>query len=163
MPALTAPSSISRPARYKMDLAGLQAVCEANYRQLFKVAQDALCAQKGSVKLLSSEWMNHSSKAHLEVLEQTRYTSLVALSLTSRLHDWLTLPQMQIRLYHDVQMAEVVSADHYRNLSAVYEYPNPAMHLPDEKHQLNLLLAEWLAHFLETGLSTEPLSKKLPT
>lgn len=56
------------------------------------------------------------------------------------------MPHLEVQVYHDARMAEVVSAEHTRRLRSIYPYPNEAMHQPDEKAQLNLFLGEWLSH-----------------
>jgi uncharacterized protein YqiB (DUF1249 family) len=45
---------------------------------------------------------------------------------------WLPVPQLEVQVYHDARMAEVVSAEHARRFG-IYPYPNAAMHQPDEK------------------------------
>ncbi|MCY1433372.1 hypothetical protein D9M71_493990 [compost metagenome] len=64
---------------------------------------------------------------------------------------WLPVPHLEVQVYHDARMAEVVSAEHTRRLRSIYPYPNEAMHQPDEKAQLNLFLGEWLSHCLACG------------
>ncbi len=63
----------------------------------------------------------------------------------------LPVPHLEVQVYHDARMAEVVSAEHTRRLRSIYPYPNEAMHQPDEKAQLNLFLGEWLSHCLACG------------
>jgi uncharacterized protein YqiB (DUF1249 family) len=46
---------------------------------------------------------------------------------------WLPVPQLEVQVYHDARMAEVVSAEHARRFRSIYPYPNAAMHQPDEK------------------------------
>ena len=70
---------------------------------------------------------------------------------------WLPVPQLEVRVYHDARMAEVVSAENARRLHIRYPYPNAAMHQPDEKSQLNLFLGEWLSHCLACGHEPQPV------
>lgn len=58
---------------------------------------------------------------------------------------------MTVRLYHDARLAEVTAADRFRRVPARHDYPNPAMHQPDEKQQWNRFLAEWLRHLRDHG------------
>ena len=141
-------------AAYKVDLVGLQTACEVNYVRLFKLAGTVLCAGIGQTEKFATEWHGQYSKTELEVIEQTRYTTVISLTQITCSHDWLTLPRFVVRLYHDVRMAEVITANGYRQLQASYEYPNPNMHQPDEKQQLNQILGEWLDHCLATGKVT---------
>lgn len=55
-------------------------------------------------------------------------------------------PVMEIRLYHDAKVAEVLSSQHTAKLEPSYEYPNIKMHQRNEKQMVNVFLAEWL-HF----------------
>ena len=84
----------------------------------------------------------------LQVNEVTRYTSLVEISQDAVIGDvklsGLLRPKMVIRLYHDARMAEVISNQDIRQVKPRYDYPNSAMHLPDEKQQINMFLKEWL-------------------
>ncbi len=135
-------------SRYHVNLVKLQAECEANYLRLKKLTPSRL---SGTVSQIQLEYQSHEASACLRIIEQTRYTTLLVLSVTTPLHTWLPLPELTIRMYHDVKMAEVIGANCHRYLHARYEYPNPKMHQPDEKHQLNTLLAEWLDHCMVTG------------
>jgi uncharacterized protein YqiB (DUF1249 family) len=63
-------------------------------------------------------------------------------------------------VYHDARMAEVVTFAHLRRVFPHYDYPNPAMHQPDEKAQWNRFLGEWLSHCLRHGVPLDrPLSE----
>ena len=73
---------------------------------------------------------------------------------------WLPAPRLEVRVYHDARMAEVIGAEQARRLMAIYPYPNQAMHQPDEKNQLNLFLGEWLAHCLACGHEMEPVAQR---
>ena len=61
------------------------------------------------------------------------------------------MPQLEVQVYHDARMAEVISAEHARRFRSIYPYPNVFMHQPDEKAQLNVFLGEWLSHCLALG------------
>jgi uncharacterized protein YqiB (DUF1249 family) len=58
-------------------------------------------------------------------------------------------PSMEIRLYHDAKVAEVLSSQRVSKLQASYSYPNVNMHLRNEKQMVNAFLAEWLHFCLE--------------
>jgi len=70
------------------------------------------------------------------------------------------VPELEVRVYHDARMAEVVSAGASRHLLGRYPYPNQAMYQPDEKSQLNLFLGEWLSHCLACGHEAEPILQR---
>lgn len=58
---------------------------------------------------------------------------------------------LDVRLYHDAQLAEVVSSKGCRQFKARHEYPNQEMHQNDEKSQLNQFLGELIAFCLVKG------------
>ena len=99
----------------------------------------------------------------VKVAEHTRYTTLLTLEQRDRSAvNWLGLPTLSVRLYHDAKVAEVVACDGRRSLHPRYCYPNPDMHQQDEKAQWNRFLADLLAHCLahgrDTGVTYEPAS-----
>jgi uncharacterized protein YqiB (DUF1249 family) len=51
---------------------------------------------------------------------------------------------VQVRLYHDAKMAEVISAQNIGSLKPSYQYPNTKMYQKNEKEMVNLFLAEWV-------------------
>ncbi len=135
--------------RYRVDLVGLQTACELNYVRLMRLLPD-MRSSLGERRLSLSEGEHVLGVLALEVLEANPYTTRVRLSLEHSL-PWLPLPRLEVQVYHDARMAEVVAAEHARRLRSVYAYPNDAMHQPDEKHQLNRFLGEWLNHCLACG------------
>ena len=163
------------PVAYRIDLAGLQALCAINYARLLQIFP-AMSAQT-SVCIAVEGLSQPSCTVLLRVCEQSRYTTL--LEITSEMnHAWpLSLRGLglgvQVRVYHDAQMAEVVASlpvSHaaagrhllHRHFQPRYEYPNEAMYQPDEKYQMNSLLGEWLACCLTYGCSTDALRCTLP-
>ncbi|MNF81102.1 putative dehydrogenase [compost metagenome] len=86
----------------------------------------------------------------LEVLRACPYTTTLRVRQEHSL-PWLPVPQLEVQVYHDARMAEVVSAEHARRFRGIYPYPNALMHQPDEKAQLNVFLGEWLSHCLACG------------
>ena len=90
----------------------------------------------------------------LTVTESCPYTTTVQISQQDCL-PWLPVPQLDVRVYHDARMAEVIGAENARRFRGIYSYPNAQMHQPDEKNQLNLFLGEWLGHCLACGHELE--------
>ena len=80
-----------------------------------------------------------------ELLEKTPYTSVVRLtadwSLCSKL---VPAPEMTVRLYHDAEVAEVLSYQSQHRFNVEYDYPNPNMFNKHEKRRLNEFLRDWL-------------------
>lgn len=148
--------------RYKVDLRGYMADCEANYFRLMKLFPDML--EEAAERRLG---LSHDSdhELFLIVRENTRYTTLIELSQVAsagRDNPWFRLPVLMLRLYHDARVAEVLSCDGFRRLQPRYGYPNQQMHQQDEKAQWNRFLGEWLSHCLARGYYPEPLFGEAP-
>lgn len=117
-----------------------QRLYEANYRKLSALLPDISVFNHVS---LSSE--DHLINLSIDVVERTPYTVLLKLvSSMNTASEFSPKTELQVRLYHDARVAEVVMVQGVRNIFAHYDYPNDGMHLPDEKKQGNHLLAEML-------------------
>ncbi|MGY4531590.1 uncharacterized protein YqiB (DUF1249 family) [Pseudomonas sp. TE3786] len=141
--------------RYRVDLIELQAACEANYARLMRLLPAMRDAQ-GSRRVALSQGERLLGVLALDVVEACPYTTTLKVRQEHSL-PWLPVPQLEVRVYHDARMAEVVSAENARRFRSIYPYPNAAMHQPDEKTQLNLFLGEWLSHCLACGHELEPV------
>ncbi|KAA0876510.1 DUF1249 domain-containing protein [Nitrincola tapanii] len=140
-------------AKYVPDLTRQMALGQSNYLRLYKLLPDLTAGVRREFELASSR--GHQ-RIRLEVEEEFRYTSTVVMGVQEgHASPWLQSPELVIRLYHDARLAEVVCARRRRQLSGVYPYPNPQMHQPDEKRQLNEFLGEWLNQCLSYGLETQ--------
>ena len=135
--------------RYRVDLAGLQAACEANYARLMRLLPGMRTEQR-SRRIAMTQADQMLGVLTLEVIQASPYTTTLRVSQEHSL-PWLPVPRMEVQVYHDARMAEVISAEHARRLRGIYPYPNAHMHQPDEKAQLNLFLGEWLSHCLACG------------
>ncbi|WP_298186787.1 DUF1249 domain-containing protein [uncultured Pseudomonas sp.] len=141
--------------RYRVDLVELQAACEANYARLMQLLP--AMREGGEARHVAlSQGEQQFGVLTLAVLETCPYTSTLSVRQEPNL-DWLPLPQLEVRVYHDARMAEVVGAQSARRFHGRYPYPNAAMHQPDEKTQLNLFLGEWLSHCLACGHELAPV------
>lgn len=141
--------------RYRVDLVELQAACEANYARLMQLLP-AMREGAPARRVALSHGEQQFGVLALEVLETCPYTSTLCVRQEHSL-GWLPMPQMEVRVYHDARMAEVIGAQSARRFRGIYPYPNAAMHQPDEKTQLNLFLGEWLSHCLACGHELAPV------
>jgi len=133
----------------RFDLVALQAQCALNYARLLRLLPQI--RQIGSSKPVALTRGRHDwGVLHFQVVEVCPWTSSVQLS-----HDcadaWLRLPDLLVRVYHDLHLAEVIAAQNHCPLASRYPYPNSAMHQPDEKSQLNGFLGQCLSHCLAVG------------
>ncbi|MFQ2413571.1 DUF1249 domain-containing protein [Aeromonas caviae] len=134
--------------RYVPDLMSLQRTCEVNYMALMK-----LLPPGGSVGAERRYQVGNGLQFQLTVTEESRFTSQVILAQHNPELPSYLQARIEIRLCHDVRMAEVCAAQQISMLQPRYDYPNQKMHHRDEKEQVNLFLADWLRFCLKHGTS----------
>ena len=141
---ITSGSNVKDTA-YKVDLSTLLADCEMNYLRLSKLMPDEL-AEGSSLSIgVGTETLQ------LHIMERAPYTTMIDLSLNhARTQGWMET-RLQVRMYHDAELAEVVESQGVRPIRPRYTYPNDAMFQQDEKAQLNRFLGEWLSQCLRCG------------
>ncbi len=145
----------SKPRRYSIDLAAQMACCEANYARLCKLMPDLDERDRWSYR---SEGANQTpTNIIILVKERARYTTMLEVLQCDGPQQWGGELRLQVRLYHDASMAEVISWKGHRRIQPRYEYPNSNMYQCDEKSQINRFLADWLSHSLRCGRSAEPI------
>lgn len=136
---------------YAVDLAGMHATCEGNYARLLQLFPDYETANSREFVL------RDGLRVRLDVEERCRYTTFITVCQQGVGSPWLIAPRFDLRAYHDARMVEVSSFQHQRRIAARYDYPNEKMFARDEKVQQNQFLADWLAHCLQEGRSSENL------
>ena len=136
--------------RYKVDLRQYMAECDINYQQLVcifpaMITEDTFKLSLGECRL------------EIEVLERMPYTTELELTLKggTQTVNWLNESSMKVRLYHDLQSAEVHEFGNSRRPAPRSPYPNSQMHHHDEKLQWNRFLREWLGHARANGYITD--------
>lgn len=143
--------------RYRVNLSGLQAACEANYQRLMRLLPEMRVPTAEARCVAFSQGERRLGLLKVAVQENSPYTTTLRISQEQYL-PWLPTPNMAVRVYHDARMAEVIAAQEIRYLQPIYPYPNPQMHQPDEKAQLNLFLGEWLGYCLQCGHEPLPVT-----
>jgi len=164
---------ITQSKKYHPRISTLMSLCEVNYMLLVRL----LASNNNDEETVGdkcSYFISDFLSYQTEVLEVTRYTSLVSISQTLPFNkitadkntqqkdssvvniangkfSTLLRPKMVIRLYHDARMAEVISNQDISQVKPRYDYPNSKMHLPDEKQQISQFLKEWLQLSLKLG------------
>ncbi|GAB2685721.1 DUF1249 domain-containing protein [Aliiglaciecola sp. 3_MG-2023] len=136
-------TTLSRQRKYVPNLPSLLAVCEANYARLLRLLPDC-----DTVTLSYTFEINDGLYYRVKIIDSSRYTSTLELAQLADGVPAFLRPVMQIRLYHDANVAEVLSAQHIGSLKPSYAYPNTNMHQPNEKEMTNRFLAEWLSFCL---------------
>ena len=94
--------------RYRVDLVELQAACEANYARLMRLLPN-MREHTESRRVALSQGEHLLGVLALDVLESCPYTTTLCVRQEHSL-PWLPVPQLEVRVYHDARMAEVVSA-----------------------------------------------------
>ena len=118
-----------------------QKLYEANYRKLVSMLPDLVFVEHVT---LSSD--DHLLTITVDVIERTKYTVLLELNTFYKGNiACMSQPKIQLRMYHDAEVAEVVMVQGKRHIRPHYQYPNEAMYLPDEKKQWNKILFEVLS------------------
>ncbi len=143
------PEYVTYKERYKVDLPLQMAECEANYARLTKLTAPVEADEiRFMVTRANQQWLHL-----LRVTERSPYTTTLELSRTSvgQSSQWLSMPKLTLRMYHDAKLAEVLAWEGHKRLRPRYDYPNQSMYQSDEKYQLNRFLGEWLNLCLEQG------------
>lgn len=125
--------------KYVPKLANMHQVCEINYGRLLKLLPDC-----DTEDLQYQFKVNTSLLYTIKIIQCSRYTSTLEMSQKSQMGYEFLRPVVQVRLYHDAKMAEVLSAQNIGSLKPSYQYPNTKMYQKNEKEMVNLFLAEWL-------------------
>lgn len=127
----------------------LSSLAEGNYVRLQKLLPDSKAGTQLTFSL--SNGSHKGMRISVTIDEIHRYTTMLTIQQREKLAPGLKGPRMQVRMYHDAGMAEVVRYQDKQVNQGTYQYPNPAMFQPDEKTQLNRFLADCLEHCLQHG------------
>jgi uncharacterized protein YqiB (DUF1249 family) len=143
--------------RHKVDLAGLQALCAANYAAIVRLLPQLQNESGGRfvIDALGAREVN------VRVLDRGPYTTLIDIEQVGGAASAAVAPQFQVRVYHDARMAEVIACHGHRHIKPRYDYPNAGMYQRDEKYQLNQFLGEYLSLCLATGRTVHGVSAVL--
>lgn len=139
---------MSAPLRYCVDLQGLHTLCDRNYLRLTRLLPELEVRDHFHFR-----WSQSGGDADLQVIvrERSRFTDVLELVLDTLELPWYPRLELQVRLYHDARMAEVIEFQHHRHIPARNRFPNDRCYQQDEKSQVNAFLADCLRHCLEEG------------
>ncbi len=125
--------------KYVPHLPTMQALGELNYTHFMRILPDCdteeLCYQFRVGKSLCYA---------ITITDSARYTSTLTIEQRHAAGPAYLKPAMTVRLYHDARMAEVISSQNTGAFKPSYSYPNSKMRQRNEKHMVNVFLAEWL-------------------
>jgi uncharacterized protein len=130
--------------KYQYNFESFMGTCAMNYMLINKLVPDL---NRNRVEYLVAD----DYRICFHIKERCRYTTMLKVKIASSDYpDWLTQTTIEVRLYHDANLAEVMNNDGSAMLP-VHDYPNQQMQHIDEKTGLNDFLGEWLAFCLKQG------------
>ena len=138
------------PSRYTVNLLHLQTVCALNYGRLRRLLPGL---EHDHYRFHWDQPGTEQALMEVEVLDRATYTDTLLIRQTTTRLPWCPRLDMEVRIYHDAELAEVLRFQASRRIPALNRYPNPAMHARDEKTQVNEFLAECLDHCWREGYS----------
>lgn len=122
----------------------MQATCELNYARFLRVLPDC------DTQELAFEFTIGTHLSYRITLTETaRYTTTLLVEQLNAHTPAYLKPSMQVRLYHDARMAEVISSQNTGAFAPSYAYPNRNMRQRNEKQMVNQFLGEWLQFCLK--------------
>lgn len=137
--------------KYRVNLPLQMAECEINYLRLLKL----LPFFNGDTHDFVIHTGNRQWQYKIAIVERSRHTTTMQLTQSVEAapeYDWLQLPRLTVRMYHDAKLAEVLAWEGHKRLRPRYDYPNQAMYQCDEKLQINQFLGEWLQACIQHGV-----------
>jgi len=152
---------MGRKQRYVPNLVADMAECDANYIRLNRLfphmdVMDTLEFGVDSTSHASHAQGTTEDGAIVSITIERRcpYTTMLTVKVTNEEDKpWVKWPTLEVRVYHDIKSAEVVSFERHRNLKFRYATPNADMYQPDEKSQINRYFGELLTFCYEHGHS----------
>lgn len=132
--------------------------CELNYHHCMALFPD--CRGEKKVWSFALDTLKETL-VRVELEEVAPYTSTLLITQSYLAPLYFQAPQLRVRLYHDVGMAEVIGWNRHRHWRPVYSYPNPNMYQPDEKLALNRFLGELLFHCRKLGIARNVICESI--
>ena len=158
IPAMPNPKPVADVASARTPCSSLQihhAQCEMNFLYLKRLLPGFSPGQRIGIGVdLASGLVD---QIDIQVMERSPFTALVSLQQAKPLWGGKGI-ELQVRVYIDARMAEVIGCPLAARLLVRYPYPNPRMLARDEKWQLNRLLGEWLSFCLVQGHAVEDVA-----
>jgi len=143
---------IVHPGVRARDLPALMELYELNYIQLRRLLPDLDALQDHGVSRVSG-----ALPLYLTISERCKYTTTLHLTYQFSDHEGVVhAPDIVVRMYHDAQLAEVISRGHRRGRRDA-EYDRLHQQYPLEtKWQINRFLHKWLGYCLYHGHGFSP-------
>ena len=135
---------------YHFNLIAHIARCEANYYRMVRLLSRH---HRGDFHSRSIEINGHEFEMHFEARREGKFSTVVEM----RQQNPKGVPEldMKVLVCHDLRTAEVVRYQGQGRFKVVYAFPNPEMHMPNEKDLVNNYLSELLTRCLADGLASK--------
>lgn len=168
--------------RYTVDLAAMHALYEWNYARLQKLLRGAGAHERiGMMSPLEYAWAPDLRETvtgdraagmpadgvplgdrvqpvlQLARVERTRYTETWRLAQMTQTMPWCPELDMEVRIYHDARMADVLRFQTARRIPAIVPAAHAGGWRVNEKQLVNQFLGDCLQHCLTHGLPRDPL------
>lgn len=145
---------MKRKKRYVPDLISDMAECDANYFRLHRLFPNMI--KDEAVEFGVQGTTDDGAVVTIRIEERCRYTTMLSVKVEGENEvPWVKWPSLEVRVYHDLRTAEVISFERHRNFRFRYATPNPNMYQPDEKSQINRFFGELLTFCLHYGHSLD--------
>ena len=137
--------------RSKTDLSDLLNLYELNYLKLQKLLPNISIDGETSFSLPEGK---KNSKVIINILKESKFTSRMLVSQNNFSIETIENLIMEIAIYHDLRMIEVIRFNGKHQFWSRNSFPNKNMLSKDEKFQWNKYLSEWLEFSKREGLAT---------
>ena len=147
--------------RYVPDLISDMAECDANYFRLHCLFPNL--RDSNGLEFGVQGTTEDGSVVTMAISERCPYTTMLSVRVEGEFGTpWMKWPNLEVRIYHDLCTAEVISFERHRNFKYRYPIDNPEMYQPDEKSQINRFLGELLTFCIRQGYSLNNTYPRLP-
>ncbi len=126
------------------------AECDANYIRLIRLFPDM--ATEDSLEFGVRGITDDGAVVTIRITERCPYTTMLEVTVDANEEvQWIKWPRLEVRVYHDLNSAEVTGFERHRHFRYRYSTPNPGMFQPDEKSQINRFFGELLTFCFHNG------------
>ncbi|WP_371316375.1 DUF1249 domain-containing protein [Shewanella sp. NIFS-20-20] len=146
-----------KPKPYRANISRFLALCARNYAHIQRWLPQSRNAGQQWL------WQGVFGSLSVTLLENTPYTQVVEIKRYTGGADRAVAnpasvqdPLLLVRVYHDAQLAEVLTSRQICDLNPVYDYPNMHMYQRDEKYQVNAFLEDLLKIGHQANLVCQP-------
>ncbi len=132
-------------------------LCEENYRLMALLLNDL--NETSNEEMLSDVFIASNLESSTQIklplkvimLEQSKFTSRMGLNIQLTDHHWVSPVYLEVRMYHDAALLEVLETGRQHAPQSAHLYPDQVDFYPDDKQQRNL----WLNKLLKSCVQSK--------